>query len=165
MTFPGASRRLALGQAAASGILLAVLGLQAVAAFDLTAQVFGVRHRKGYYWPFLDYPMYKGAHYPGDEFPQHVVIGQFADGTEAPIGPEALGLDFWKFEKGLVRALNRGDAGAARPFAASYARRTGRRSVAFRLENHPWRLGAHGLERAPSRVLSVLPLASGDASP
>ena len=147
-------------QAAASCVILAVLFVQAVVAFNWDRAVFRAQHRKGYYWPFLDYPMYKGAHYAGEEFDRHKIIGVWLDGREAEIVPEDFGLNFWKFEKGPVRVLEAGDRRALEPFLAAYARRHEVRPAALRLENHPWVLGPRGVERAAARTLATLTLAS-----
>jgi len=150
-----------LQQAAASCVIIGLLLAQTTVAFDLTDQVFGVRHRKGYYWPILDYPMYKGAHYPGEEFTRYVIVGLWPDGREAEMTPEDFGLNFWKFEKGPVRALRAEDRKALAPFLAHYERRRGLRPTALRLENHPWVLGPQGLERVAPRALAELHLEPG----
>ena len=102
-------------------------------------------------WPFLDYPMYKKAHYEGEAVNRYVVFGVFADASESRILPEDLDLDFWKFEYGPVQMLRRGDATALQPYAELYNARQNKKLVALRVEDHPLILSEEG-------VLTVAPL-------
>ena len=63
--------------------------------------------------------MYGRAHYQGEAVRQFVVVGIFADASEARILPKDLGLDFWKFEYGPVQMLRRGDVESLKPYALS----------------------------------------------
>ena len=59
------------GARAASGVIVLVLGLQALTAFGLTP---GPIEHSPYLWPFLEYPMYSKAHFVGEEVPRYQVV-------------------------------------------------------------------------------------------
>jgi len=148
----------------ASVMILAVLGLQTLVGLDWISSIPHMRHRKGYYWPFLDYPMYKGRHVYGELLDRHVIIGTLADGIEVAVTPATLGLNFWKFEKGPVRAILEDDGGRLQSFVEAYERRHGQRLLRLRLENHPWVFEPRGAVEAPRQVVKEVRL-TGDARP
>ena len=161
MSMPGGLQtvmglRDAVKKTLASGVIVAVVGFQVLVGFGWINDIPRMRHRKGYYYPFLDYPMYKGAHYPGERFDRYVVVGTLSDGTQRPILPADLGLNFWKFDKGPVRALQQGDAGTLQPYLQHYWHRHHRCLTEVRLENHPSVLGASGLTTAPVEVVRAM---------
>lgn len=146
-----------------SAAIAGVLFCQTITAFHWVHTMFHGRGRKGYYWPFLDYPMYSRPHARREPFDRYVLFARLEDGTEVEIVPADLSLTFWKFEKGPVRAILRDDPAQLVVYVRSYEARFGRRLTAVRLENHPRVLGEAGLTDAPVQVVKTVDLVAGAA--
>ena len=144
----------------------ATIALSSLIIFScLVLQSFAVFHPVSpRLWPFLDYPMYGRAHYQGEAVRQFVVVGIFADASEARILPKDLGLDFWKFEYGPVQMLRRGDVESLKPYAQLYNDRQNKQLVGIRLENHPLTLSDQGVRAAAPQVLNSVSLAPANTN-
>jgi hypothetical protein len=142
-----------------STIIAVVLALQVVATFDLFPRLLSRPSRT--FWPFLDYPMYRRAHYEGDLIERYLVLGRRADGAEVEVTPGDLGLNFWKFRYEVVGALRNGDRPRAAAFADMYRARHGTRLVALRLERHGDTLTRDGLRPAPPEQIAALSFGEG----
>jgi hypothetical protein len=87
------------GTALVSVVILLVLGLQTIRAFELSCvrqalpflPAFQLVCGAGLY-PFVSYPMYSRAHYEGETINKYVIVGEFADGSEVAILPETIGM-------------------------------------------------------------------------
>jgi len=104
-------------------ITATVLGQVAVSAFSLPL----VRHwdegtrptgitrfvRPPTLWPFVNYPMYSQARFPGDTIFEFALVGEFEDGSRGEIPPERLGLGSYHYQI-LLRRLRSGDLSAVR---------------------------------------------------
>jgi hypothetical protein len=109
-------------------------------------------------WPFLDYPMYRTAHYAGESVPRYRVVGIAADGREVEMDPASLGLSFFKHLHGPVEALETGDAERFAIFADVFRERQGTTIVAARLENHPVVIDTSGTREGDLVVVTELRL-------
>jgi hypothetical protein len=137
-----------------SAVIVAVLVLQAVATFDLFPRLLG--RPSSYFWPFLDYPMYRRAHYEGETIEVYRVVGLLEGGGETVIEPADLGLSFWKFRDGFVWAIRQRDGARLAVYAEHYRARAGRRLAALRLERAGHRVTRAGIEAvAPETLLTV----------
>ena len=125
-------------------VIAVILTLQFAASFDLFPRL--VSRPSSLFWPFLNYPMYRGAHYEGAVIERYRVFGRAADGTEVEVTPGDLGLNFRKFQDLPVAALLRYDAPRVAAFAEIYRARMGTRLVAMRVERHGDILTRHGLQ-------------------
>lgn len=136
--------------------IVVILGLQTAASFGAVSRLTG--RTSHWLWPFLDYPMYRWAHYAGEAVHREAVFATLEDGTEAPFRPDDLGINFWQFHDGVVAALRRADAAALAPYADLFRSRQGRHPTHLRLETSPLVLTRDGLVPAPKQVLGVVAL-------
>ena len=90
-----------------------------------------------YYWPFVDYPMYRYPHYRGSPVDFFSVYAVHEDGTENLLTLETLDLSYWKFYSKVIKSINSNNPENLRPVAKYYEEKTGNRVKAFRLENRP----------------------------
>jgi hypothetical protein len=149
---------------ALSAFIVFVIGLQAMAG----ARIRGPLKPDPDRWPFLSYPMYRGAHFPGDAIPRHRVFGILADSSEVHVTPQTLGTNFWIWQRRLVHALDPVDSNDLRAMAVLYESRDGTPVSAFRLENHPLILGEKGVEEGTAEVIRTVwldDLVSGTPAP
>lgn len=109
-------------------------------------------------WPFIDYPMYSGAHYEGDAVPRLFVFGTLEDSTEVPIVAADLGLSDWHFRRHFINGLASGNDERIKEFVGLYGNRHTKRLVGLRLENHPVILSRAGLRSGPPEVQKNLRL-------
>ena len=136
----------------ASLIILASLAFQgtvAVASIERLA------------WPFVNYPMYSAPHHQGEAINRYVLVGRFDDGTTAVIHPNELGLSFWEWLDGPVRAIRHqafdgSDRKQLEALRQLYQGRYGRRLAGLRLENHALLLERQGAIPQPPRVLNEM---------
>lgn len=150
----------ALRRGMASAVIVTVLFLQLVASFHWFGPVFGQRRRHGFFWPFLDYPMYSRPHYQGEPLPRYRLFGAFADGSEAEVTSGDLGLNFWKFEQGPVQAILRDEPDRLNRYVEAYRKKFNRQLVRLRLENHARRLSPQGIVTAPPEVIKTVEIAA-----
>jgi hypothetical protein len=129
-----------------SVVIAVILLLQVAATFDLYRFASRPSHLL---WPFMDYPMYRGAHYEGAVLARYRVFGKTADGAEVEVTAGDLGLNFRRFQDIVVDALRHGDTARVAPFADHYRGRLGIRLVAMRVERHGDILTRDGLRPAP----------------
>lgn len=96
-----------LPKAIAAAYVLAVLALQAY------VMVPPMNPLRGYYWPFVDYPMYSGAFHPGDRYMIHElrVIG-CNGGPARALAPADLGLEQKFYLLRLLRGIATNGPGA-----------------------------------------------------
>jgi hypothetical protein len=138
-----------LSVAGASGYILACLLAQAATSFTPLGERF---------WPFLNYHMYRKAHYEGDAVYRYALVGIPEKGDEVPIRAEDLDLTFYKFHWGLVDAIRFNDMTELKKYVGWWERKSGRRLAALRLENHPYKIYRDGIVRAEPFVVKVVPL-------
>jgi hypothetical protein len=140
----------------ASLVIAVVLMLQFGATFDLFRPFLSrPSHR---FWPFMNYPMYRFAHYEGAVIARYRVFGQAADGSEVEVAPSDLGLNFRKFQDIAIDALRRGDMVRVAAFAEIYQVRTGTRLVRMRVERHGQMLTRNGLQSTRPVQLTAVSL-------
>jgi hypothetical protein len=137
-------------------VILLTLLLQVAAVVNPFVKIFD--DRKGFLWPFLDYPMFSQPHFNGETVNSYHLVGLLEDGTQVPIQPPDLGLDIWQFEVGPVPAFRRGHRARIELYLRMYEARQHKRVVAVRLENHPWTVSTEGASRDPVRVLKEVRL-------
>lgn len=143
----------------ASFVIFAVLTLQG------TAVVGSVKKRL---WPFTNYPMYSKAFAEGDLLHRYHVFAILDEG-DVEILPKDLGLNFWKFELGLVRDLRRPHddprvAAKLAMYRRLYETRHDRRLTGFRLENHPVQILRTGMQILPPVAVSRVEFSSQEAT-
>jgi hypothetical protein len=135
-------------------VIAVVLSLQLAATFDLFPRFLS--RSTHLFWPFMNYPMYRAAHYEGSVIERYRVFGRAADGSEIEVTPDDLGLNFRKFQDIVVAALRSGDMPSVAAFAEIYRVRMGTRLVAMRLERHGHMLTLDGLQPTrPVRLAAV----------
>jgi hypothetical protein len=134
-----------------SVVIVVVLSLQALVGFSYT----GVQA-----WPFMAYPMYRGAHY-ADERLRHdfTVYAELDDASEVVLTPEDLGLSWWTFRENVVHALYRDDRAVVQGLIDDHCRRTGQRIVGLRMEDLGYAVSRDGLvEGLPPEVIATMPV-------
>jgi hypothetical protein len=139
-----------------SVVIAVMLTLQFAATFDLYPRF--VSRPSHLLWPFMNYPMYRGAHYEGAVLARYRVFGETADGSEVEVTPTDLGLNFRKFQDIVVDALRRHDIARVAAFAELYRARLGTRLVAMRVEQHGHILTRDGLHPVPPVRLAAVAL-------
>ena len=137
-------------------VIAVALTLQFTATFDLFPRFLS--RPSHVFWPFVNYPMYRFAHYEGDVIPRYRVFGRTADDSEVEVTSDDLGLNFRKFQDLVVAALRRGETPSVAKFAEIYRVRVGRRLVAMRLERHGQILTRDGLQAAQPIQLAAVSL-------
>ena len=158
------------GTVLVSVVILVVLGLQTIRAFELSCArqappflpAFQFVCGAGLY-PFVSYPMYSRAHYEGEAINKYVIVGEFADGSEVTILPEAIGMTFWLFERNVIRKLLAGDDEPVLGVARLYRRHHGEMPVALFLEDHQLVLQRDGA--VPGEVVSLAVFPVGQRFP
>lgn len=87
-------------------------------------------------YPFLDYPMFMDAHYPGEELPRVEVIGIWEDATTVKLYQSSLGMDKWLFGD-FVDAIMKDRYQQVEGYLEYYNQRNAASLVGVRLDNHP----------------------------
>jgi hypothetical protein len=141
-----------LQRIAISAFIVFVIGLQAMAG----ARIRGPLKPDPDRWPFLSYPMYRAAHFPGEAIPRHRVFGILEDSSEVEVTPETLGTNFWIWQRRLVDALDPVDPADLRAMANLHESAGGAPVSGFRLENHPVVLSEEGTEDGPAEVIRTV---------
>lgn len=138
----------------ASAVICGILGLQTLASFRIDV---GPVERSPWMYPFMDYPMYSWARAEGDSIHRYYLYAILPDSSETFVSAEDLGLDFWLYRSGPVRAARRRNTAELRVYAEEYERHHRRSVIGFRLENRPVLVTRDGAEPAePFTVSSVL---------
>jgi hypothetical protein len=112
-------------------------------------------------WPFLDYPMYNAAHFPGEQLVHYVVVGEPADSQAIEVTPAALGISDREYRQGLVDAMIQRDQERLAPYVARLEQHSGRKLRALRLENRPWVLAEDGVRQGAPVIICSLPASAG----
>lgn len=138
-----------------SVVIVAVLSLQALVGFSYG----GVQA-----WPFMAYPMYRGAHYDGERLRyDFTVYAELDDASEVVIAPEDLGLSWWAFRENVVHALYRDDRAVVQGLIDAHCRRTGQRIVGLRMEDLGFAVSRDGLVKGlPPEVVASMPVRCAD---
>jgi hypothetical protein len=137
-----------LGEPLVTVIIITILGLQVFAGFRDPAQ---------WGWPFVAYPMYRGAHYEGERLRHDfTVYARLADGTKARVTPEDLGMHFWLFRANVVDSLYRQRLDLLQPVADLICGRTGQPVLGLELEDLGMAVSREGLvEGLPPEVVTT----------
>lgn len=138
-------------QIAISSLVVVFLGLQAFVVLGPDQS-----HDGGYFWPFVSYPMYNAAHFEGESINQYRLIG-ISGQDEIEIGPYDLGMNYFTFRRGAIRAMLDGNEAAMRQYASLYESRCGKTLKSFRLENRPLILTRQGPKPGEPQT-KILPL-------
>ena len=118
---------------------------------------------RGYYWPFVDYPMYKNAHQEGE----HVVVGYTVVATTTS-GEEIstsyknhrdLGLDFWVFGNVVRRLLGPNGYRNAAEFISLHPR--GDEIVKLDVYNYPVMVTRDGPVEVEAELLNSIVIGPG----
>lgn len=138
-----------------SVVIVTVLSLQALVGFSYT----GVQT-----WPFMAYPMYRGAHYDGERLRyDFTVYAELDDSSEVVITPEDLGLSWWAFRENVVHALYRNDRAVVQGLIDAHCERTGQRIVGLRMEDLGRAVSRDGLvEGLPPEVVASMSVTCED---
>lgn len=108
-----------------------------VIVVTLSLQLYaGFRDPDQWGWPFVAYPMYRGAHYENErlhhDFTAYVVL---ADGSRAQISPGDLGMDWWRFRENVVGAMFAEDTEALQTTVDQYCQQHEARVIGLELED------------------------------
>ena len=101
-------------------------------------------------WPFLDYPMYRESKHIGDSIDNFFLYGIQSDSTKVAILPEDLGLNFWKFLWGPVRAIRFNDNKEIQKYVSLYQSKHNSKLIGLKLMNNPLILTEEGVVPLPS---------------
>lgn len=140
---------------AISLFILTVVFLQSVTASR--AYLFRVGPYQGDpdLWPFLSYPMYRAAHYPGDSIDRYRLVGVTESG-ETRLTPRVLGISYWIWLKEIVTPLELERTVEFDVFKRRYEERAGEPLLEIRLENNPLVLERDGVEEAEPRTVRTV---------
>ena len=139
--------------------ILGILGLQTMPIVTLlTDKPWG-----GYYWPFVDYPMYTHAHHEGE----HVIVGftiiaTTNNGEEISINYKNhrdLGVDFWIFEDLVQGLLGPNGYRNASSFTALHPR--GEEMVKLDIFDYPVMVTRDGPVEVEADLLASIKIGSG----
>jgi len=133
-------------------VILFVLAMQAQAVIPLRRL-----------WPLLGYPMYRTAHYAGEAVHRYHVFATTTGGAEVELGPDSLGLSFFKHLYGPVEALQQGDRARLATFVAIYEKRHGVTLREVRLEDRPIVIGDSKVTEEEPTTLARVTLEVGAA--
>lgn len=109
-----------------------------------------------YQWPFIDYPMYSSAHYEGEEVSRLLLIGIRPDSTKIEIEPDDLGLTFFPYLRGPIRAVRDSSRSAASVFRDIFAERHGVEVVGFEVLDRPIMITRDGYHPGPPKTVASL---------
>jgi hypothetical protein len=109
-------------------------------------------------WPIIEYALYSFPHYEGEKLDHPIIFGVFSDFTEVRIHPADLGLTFSRssYRQGLVDAFQQATAEHLRRYVNWYERRSFKKVIAIRLENHPVVLTKTGVKLDRVEVLKII---------
>lgn len=121
------------------------------------------RYNQAWYWPFMNYPMYSAAHYPGDEFGHYELWAGPADQPESmrPVSSRELHLTTFKLATALRMASNRDaaivygrDESASEFLGRLAAEHVTSPPLRLQIWQHTWTFGPAGpVDRAGVREL------------
>lgn len=98
---------------------LAMRAISVIVATVLAAQfLIGFSYRGGQAFPVVAYPMYKEPHYEGERLNDYVVEVSADGGAGRALGPEAMEISPWLYQKSLTAPIIKGNPS---PLAASVA--------------------------------------------
>lgn len=113
----------------------------------------------GYYWPFIDYPMYKGTIREGDHIPvRTIVIARYSSGKETEITADTVGLNFFRFEN-VIKNLKNSDKKNTN--IINFLTRnldSGNSLIEIDILNYPLVITKNGAKKAPSELLKRINL-------
>lgn len=147
-----------IGEILVSGVIAAMLGLQALAVLNPVLGI--VKERDGFLWPFLDYPMYARPHYKGEPVNRFVLVGVRADGSERVIAPAELRMNALKYNDGPVASVRSGDRASVEAFLHHYPAEDRAALVSLRLENRVVRPEAREPDPSLWTVVNTVSLVS-----
>ena len=113
----------------------------------------------GWYWPFIDYPMYHGAIREGDHIPvRTIVIARDSSGKETEITADMVGVGFFRFLN-LAQTLVSSDGGHDNIISLlTHSVKSGNDLVEIDLLNYPLVITKDGAKAAPSELLKRIHL-------
>ena len=111
-------------------------------------------------WPFLTYPMYRNAHYEGDEIVEYEAYAIFKDSTEVNVLPKDVNIGFWRFRWDFVPAIRKNNRSRIKDYVSLIKERYKRKPVGLRLEVHPWIVQKKGAVEASPEVLAKVRIAT-----
>jgi len=144
------------GRAAATGFLVAALGLQTVAGFKLLAPPLRFTALAPLrvapsptLWPFLDYDMYSRSMEAGSYADRWMLVALHSDQSERLLSPGDFGSTWREFRDEILWPVRDGHEGAASRVATRLEQRGGARPVAFRIERERLVIAEDGLQVLP----------------
>jgi len=143
-----------------SGLIAFIWSIQFIVSVPLSLMVHSIRRT----WPIIDYPMYSGPHFEGDEIPRMAVVGIRDNADEVDIRPEDIGGGYWHFQI-FAKAVRRADEGIIRDMVRMYEIRHNVRLAALRVENRPLLWENAQVEAAPIEILRNYPLGNPQHNP
>ena len=113
----------------------------------------------GYYWPFIDYPMYKGKIREGDHIPvRTIVIARDSSGKKTEITADTVGLNIFLFEN-VIKNLKNSDE--EKTNIINFLTRnldSGSSLIEIDILNYPLVITKNGAKKAPSELLKRIHL-------
>ena len=151
MMFGGQWKRLAIP--ALSGVIALIWLSQFTVSVPLHLIARGLRRS----WPIIDYPMYSGPHFEGDQISRLAVVGIRDNAEEIDILPEDIGGGYCHF-KIFATAVKHADKEVIQDVVRMYEARRNVRLAAIRVENRPLLWKSKQVEAVPTEVLRTYPL-------
>ena len=113
----------------------------------------------GYYWPFIDYPMYKGTIREGEHIPiRKIVIARDSSGKETEITADTVGLNFFRFSN-VIQKLNNSDKKHTNIInLLTRNLDNGSSIIEIDILNYPLVITKNGAKKAPSELLKRIHL-------
>lgn len=135
--------------------------VSAIAAFQFYISIAPLTGRPlaGWYWPFIDYPMYRGTIREGDRIPvRTIVIARTSTGEEIEITADTVGLGIYRFEN-LVHTLT-GSVKNHADIIDLLVRNLDSREdiIEIQLLNYPLVITRSGAKEVPSELLKRIQL-------
>lgn len=141
---------------AISAVILAAISLQAATGSGALIKFFGVGRASA--WPFIDYALFREAHYPGEMLTTWLIRAKARSGAEVELSP--LGVDWVMGVKvhNLTNALVDGDRERVLRWCATYGEVSGDPLVSLELIETRFRLERDGFARLSSGSIGGLVL-------
>ena len=145
-----------LGRLIASALIVGALGLQALAGSGAHMKVLGLTRESA--WPFIDYALFREAHYPGESLDTWLVRAQASSGAEVELSP--LGVDWVMGVKvhHLTNALADGDREELLRWCKTYGEVSGDPLVSLELFETRYVLERDGFTQGESQSIGQLTL-------
>ncbi len=103
-------------------------------------------------YPFLAYPMYSAARYPGDTHEDRELFGVLENGQQVLINEKSLGIGLYEFNSTYLHSLSQGKTDKIQDIVARYIDKKGERLTHLILKTYPILQTENDLQKQPEIV-------------